>query len=251
MTKIYLLCFIGFAVILNFGCASKKSAGEAPPTILWAWERPEDLRFLDAKKFGVAYLAETLVLRNDEVVFNPRRQTLKVSPNTFLIAVTRIETDKVSRPSLSENQRNSIVSYVKKTLDAPNVRGVQIDFDVLASERDFYRTLLNDLKKELPAGSPLTMTALASWCASDNWLADLPVDEAVPMAFEMGADDKPIRQFLADGRDWNEPLCRSSYGIDLNEPLKADFKPDRRFYIFNQRGWRAADLTRLPEGVNP
>lgn len=222
-----------------------------PQTILWAWERPEDLRFLDAKKFGVAYLAETLALKNDEVVFVPRRQPLKVSPNTFLIAVTRIETDKVSRPPLSDRQRSEIISYVKRTLDAPNVRGVQIDFDALVSERDFYKSLLSDLKKELPADLPLTMTALASWCASDDWLADLPVDEAVPMAFEMGVDDKTIRQFLADGNDWSEPLCRNSYGIALSEPLKADFKRDRRFYVFNQRGWRAADLSRFPEGVNP
>jgi len=28
---------------------------------------------------------------------------------------------------------------------------------------------------------PLSMTALASWCESDRWLAGMPVAEAVPM----------------------------------------------------------------------
>ena len=257
MTKIFVL-FLAAVAGLNFGCASiryvgsdSKASGQMPKTILWAWERPEDLRFLDTEKFGVAFLAETLELKNDEVIFQPRRQPLKVSPNTFLIAVTRIETDKTNRPDLSDKQSKEIVSYVKKTLDLPDVKAIQIDFDVAVSEREFYKSLLEDLKKELPAKTPLTMTALASWCASDNWIKDLPVDEAVPMAFQMGTDDKPIRQFLAEGNDWNEPLCRNGYGIDLNEPLKADFKPNRRFYIFNSRAWKSEDLNRLPEGVKP
>lgn len=29
-----------------------------PRTILWAWERPEDLEFLDPREFAVAFLAQ-------------------------------------------------------------------------------------------------------------------------------------------------------------------------------------------------
>ncbi|MGI8468022.1 MAG: DUF3142 domain-containing protein [Pyrinomonadaceae bacterium] len=252
-----ILFFSGFTAIFYLGCASNRfvnseSNGQMPNVILWAWERPEDLRFLDAKKYGVAFLAQTLFLQNDEVVFQPRRQPLKVSPDTYLIAVTRIETDKTNRPPLSDTQKNEIVSYVKQTLEMPRVKAVQIDFDALASERGFYKSLVRDLKKTLPADTPLTITALASWCASDNWISDLPIDEAVPMAFQMGADDKPVRAFLADGNDWREPLCRKSYGISLNEPLQADFKPNRRFFIFNSNpnGWKAGDLERFPKGVS-
>ncbi|MGI9035148.1 MAG: hypothetical protein ACR2GD_03805 [Pyrinomonadaceae bacterium] len=244
---------------LMFGCAAggilkseSKLNGQMPKTILWAWERAEDLRFLDSQKYGAAFLAETLFLQNDKVIFRPRRQPLEVSPNTYLIAVTRIETDKTNRPSLSEAQKNEIVADVRQTLDAPNVKAVQIDFDALVSEREFYKSLVRDLKKLLPADAPLTITALASWCASDNWIADLPVDEAVPMAFQMGADDKRIRAFLADGNDWREPLCRRSYGVGLNEPLQIDFKPNRRFYLFNSApgGWKAEDLKRFPKGIS-
>jgi len=69
------------------------------------------------------------------------------------------------------------------------------------SERDFYRALLQDLRAQLPDNVPLSMTALASFCIGDRWLEGLPVDEAVPMIFRMGADDKPIKNLLANGKD--------------------------------------------------
>jgi hypothetical protein len=223
-----------------------------PPIILWAWERPENLKFIDTKKFGVAFLAQTLMLRNDEVIFRPRRQPLEISPETFLIAVTRIETEKLNqnqKPALSDSQKKEITDAVNRTLKLPNVKAVQIDFDALVSERSFYQSLLKELRAELPENVSLTMTALASWCVSDSWFSDLPVDEAVPMAFRMGADDSQIRKFLAKGEDWQEKLCRSSYGIALDEPLQTEFQPNRRIYVFNNRSWRPEDLKRLPRGV--
>jgi hypothetical protein len=250
------LFLLGVAMLC--ACALKpanqvKINHEMPRTILWAWERGEDLRFLDAKKFGVAFLAQTLILEADETVFRPRRQPLQVAPETYLIAVTRIETnkEKTRRPELSDKQKTQIVALVKRTLELPGVKAVQIDFDVVASERNFYKSLLADLRQNLPENTPLTITALASWCVGDRWLNEMPVDEAVPMAFRMGADANTIRDFLAKENDWREPLCKGSYGVALDEPLQAKFKPNRRFYIFNSdsAGWKAEDLKRLPEGV--
>ncbi|HLM00180.1 MAG TPA: hypothetical protein VK400_03930, partial [Pyrinomonadaceae bacterium] len=228
-----------------------KINNEMPGTILWAWERGEDLRFLDTRRFGVAFLAQTLVLERDEIVFRPRRQPLELAPNTYAIAVTRIETNKEKnkRPALSDKQKNKIISLIKRTMDLPDVRAVQIDFDVMASERNFYKSLARDLRKNLPENTPLTITALASWCVGDPWFNEMPVDEAVPMAFRMGADDKAIRDFLAKENDWREPLCKGSYGIALDEPLlETKFKPNRRLFIFNSdaKGWKAEDLERLP-----
>lgn len=245
---------IGLIIVLSlfFGCSNKtrntpKINNEMPPKILWAWERPEDLRFLDVKKFGVAFLAQTLFLEQDQVVYNPRRQPLKLAPETYLIAVTRIETsrDNLKRPILSEEQKNKVVNYIKKTLELPNIKAVQIDFDALSSERNFYRNLVNDLKKDLPENFPLSITALTSWCVGDAWFNDFPVDEAVPMAFDMGADDKTIRDFLSREKDWNEPLCQASYGISIDEPLHVNFKPNRRFYYFKSKSWTAEDLERI------
>lgn len=41
-----------------------------PPVILWAWERPEDLEFLDTERFDVAFLAQTLILKGDAVILS-------------------------------------------------------------------------------------------------------------------------------------------------------------------------------------
>lgn len=246
--------FVLFVIFtLFFACRTKNAVNpqlnaELPPKILWAWERAEDLRFLDARQFGVAFLAQTLILTGDDVVFRPRRQSLELPENIYVIAVTRIETLKETskRPALSAEQRRKVVDLLKKTLALPNVKAIQTDFDVVVSEREFYRALVNDLRRELPEKTPLTMTSLASWCVGDHWFNDFPVDEAVPMAFEMGADSDRIRDFLAKGNDWNEPLCRGSYGLSVNDPLvNVDFKPNRRFYYFKSSAWEKTDLEKI------
>ena len=63
--------------------------------------------------------------------------------------MTRIETDKKTdnRSNLSDNQKEKVVNLIKKTLELPSVKAVQIDFDATVSERDFYRSIVNDLKK--------------------------------------------------------------------------------------------------------
>ncbi len=247
-----IITLIFFAVSL-FNCSEKRQvnpalANEMPPKILWAWERPEDLRFLDTAKFGVAFLAQTLYLQKDEVNFKPRRQPLELAENTYLIAVTRIETIKdAHRPALSDDQKKKIVSLIKNTLELPDVRAIQIDFDVVVSERTFYKNLVIDLKKELPENTPLTITSLASWCIGDTWFNEFPIDEAVPMAFDMGADDKPIREFLRKGNDWYEPLCRGSYGVSADQPLNIKFAENRRIYYFNSKAWKKSDLPKLEQ----
>lgn len=240
-----------FASLL-VGCGTKNQvnpelANRMPPKILWAWERPEDLRFLDAKAFGVAFLAQTIFLEGDNVIPKRRQQPLDVSPGTYMIAVTRIETNKESRKraSFSEEQKRRVVSMITSTLDLPDVKGVQIDFDAVVSERSFYRSMMKDLKTQLPPDLPLTMTSLASWCTGDAWFNDLPVDEAVPMAFQMGADEEKIKTFLRNGNDWNEPLCRGSYGISIDDPLNVQLKPDRRIYYFKNGSWQKNDLIEI------
>jgi hypothetical protein len=247
------ILFLIFALfLLSAGCRAKREVNsrlsvEMPSKILWAWERPEDLRFIDSSKFGVAFLAQTLIMQKEDVVFRPRRQPLEVTPGTYLIAVTRIETVKENnkRATLSGEQKTKLISLITKTLELPDVKAVQIDFDATVSERNFYKSLVVDLQKQLPENIPLTMTSLASWCVGDAWFNDFPIDEAVPMAFEMGADDKSIRNFLEKENDWREPLCRGSYGISVDAPLNVKFKSNRRFYYFKAKAWQESDLEKL------
>ena len=246
--SILILCALLLAALCSckpkLRSRNRMDEGSFPRTVLWAWERPEDLRSLDSHLFAVAFLAQTLVLKGDEVVFTPRRQPLKVAPETRLIAVTRIESQKTTgqRSVLSEAQRQRIAALILNTLALNNVSVVQVDFDAVKSEREFYKSLLKDLRQQLPENVALSMTALASFCVGDRWLADLPVDEAVPMIFRMGTDDQPIKRLLADGNDFREPLCRKSYGVSLDEPIRVNFETARRRYVFNPHSWTGADL---------
>ncbi len=249
--KIRVTIFI-LAGLLQICCYPKNQvnpnlSNSMPPKILWAWERPEDLRFLDPKDFGVAFLAQTIFLEKDGITPKPRRQPLNVPPGTYIIAVTRIETNKdgTKRPAFSPEMVQKTATLIKNTLDLPDVKAVQIDFDAVVSERAFYRSMMVELKKQLPPATPLTMTSLASWCTGDAWFNDFPVDEAVPMAFQMGADEEKIKTYLRNGNDWREPLCRGSYGISIDDPLKVDLKPNRRIYYFKNSGWMKADLTQI------
>ena len=212
--------------------------------LVWAWERPENLEGIDTTKVGVAFLAQTLTLSGDDVRVEPRRQPLNVRPGTKLVAVTRIEARKKAggQIALSEKQREKIVTLVSRTLELPDIIAVQIDYDVVVSEREFYRKLLNELRSKLPDDVPLSITSLASFCLGDRWLDGLPIDEAIPMIFRMGSDDREIKQHFESGGDVREPLCRASYGISLDEPFKMQFDSGRRIYVFNDRPWNDADL---------
>jgi len=64
-----------------------------PRLMLWAWERPTDLSFINPKETGVAFLARSINLRGAEVSVRPRLQTLDLPAGTPVIAVARVETD--------------------------------------------------------------------------------------------------------------------------------------------------------------
>jgi uncharacterized lipoprotein len=239
--------------VLLAGCKSNPSVrnrldeSHFPPIVLWAWERPEDLRNLDSKRFAVAFLAQTLLLKGDDVILNPRQQPLQVSPDAKLMAVTRIESAKTTgeRAALSDAQKQKLVSLVIRTRQLANVSAIQIDFDAASSEREFYRGFLQELRAQLPDAVPLSITALASFCIGDRWLSDLPVDEAVPMIFRMGADDRNIKIMLSGGDDFREPLCQRSYGVAIDEPLEMKRDAQRRVYVFNNHSWTQNDIAKL------
>jgi hypothetical protein len=199
-----------------------------PRVFVWAWERPEDLTWLDARAVGVAYLARTVCPRKDGVSVRPRMQPLRVPPNTVLMAVVRVESNgRASGANVARTSR-----AIADAAGQPGVRALQVDFDAVVSERAFYRALLQDVRRRLPPQMPLSITALASWCEDDGWIAGLPVAEAVPMLFRMGPDH------YSAGSDLRGELCRSSVGISIDE-LPSRIPSGRRVYVFNPRAWSA------------
>jgi len=209
--------------------------GPLPRLMLWAWERPVDVRGLD-EGIGVAFLSQTITIGSSTHIVSPRRQPLRVDAGTPLVAVTRIEApgDVPKDRAVIEQIARAIARTVE-----PTVIGIQIDFDARVSQRGMYRLLLHEVRRGLKPGTPLSMTALASWCRDDGWLHDLPVDEAVPMLFRMGPSESAPRRSVSDRRQ--SRACRAAVGISLDEPL--DLRPGRRrVYVFNPRPWTAAAI---------
>jgi len=207
-----------------------------PAVVLWAWDRPEDLRFLDPRRVAVASLAGTLRLRADGLEVRAREHPLVVPTGTALVPVVRIETDPMVTTALLAERRIEAAEAILALAGGATTRHVQLDFDATLRERAFYRALLADLRARLPRDATLSITALASWCFGDRWLDDLPVDFAVPMLFRMGPDAEAIRQALAAGRDFRSPLCRHGAGVALDEPIPR-LPPGRSLYVFAPRPW--------------
>jgi hypothetical protein len=64
----FILLVVIAAVLVVSGCRqttarNRIDESNLPRIILWAWEHPEDLEFLDPNHFGVAFLAQTLTLK--------------------------------------------------------------------------------------------------------------------------------------------------------------------------------------------
>jgi len=226
-------------LLATFSAPKPTTVESLPPVILWAWERPENLTFLDPQKTGVAFLAKTITLRDGKTVVKPRLQPLQLARDTKLIAVVRIETEHATLSAAQLEQTAHEVCLLS------GVSVVQIDFDATASERDFYRQLLQRVRSELPPSVGLSMTALASWCAGDTWIADLPVDEAVPMLFRMGVERPQFQRRLETGQTFEASICRSSAGVSTDEAVTIPTVD--RLYVFNPQPWPKESFTRAME----
>ena len=215
--------------MLLTGCRRDPLPG-FPPLILWAWESPQNLSFIDPHEAGVAFLAKTLFLGDHQAIVRPRVQPLRIPHGTTLIAVVRLEsTGHGDLPSASE-----IAPAIAEVAHAPGIRSLQIDYDARVSERSFYQQVISEVKRRVPERFPLSITALASWCNGDGWIATLPVSDAVPMLFRMGPEH------YRAGSTFRVPLCQTSVGVSMDEPLPR-LPRGRRIYVFHPGPWTQVD----------
>lgn len=199
-----------------------------PRLMLWAWESPQDLRFVRPGSAGIAFLARTVWLAPHNVSSRPRLQPLRFQPGTDLMAVVRLESTGQGLPP-----RVQAIREVLPAAQVPEIRALQIDFDARASERQWYAAFLRDLRGALPSKLPLTITALESWCDRDAWLNGLPIDDATPMLFRMGAGERVPE-------DFSSGICRQSIGVSPDE-LPARVPRGRRVYFFHSGPWTEQD----------
>lgn len=274
-----------------------------PRTMLWAWERPEDLRFLNSPATGVAFLARTIELRqqtattsaesrrvsarefwfpdpaaNLGVNLRPRLQPLRVAREGPLMAVVRLETsndlwhrplqpqsasarDSLETEFYSDEQRQTVAAMIAAAARLPQVKALQIDFDASQSEQPFYGALLQDVRRLMPQGMPLSITALTSWCTGESWLDQLPagtIDEAVPMLFRMGPDGLEVASYVKSGREFRTVVCRGSLGVSTDEDFSRAIlsgvigqraSAAKRIYVFSAKSWTKKDVSAVAAEV--
>jgi hypothetical protein len=230
-------CLVGALSLSPAGAATDEGANRLariPHAVLWAWERPEDLREL-GDAVGVAFLAQTITLGVGTFEVTPRRQPLRVSPGARLVAVTRIESgSSAASSSIDDGVIGSIADVVARTTALPQVVAVQVDYDAVRSERSLYARLLRRVRTRLDRSTALTITALASWCIGDRWLEQLPVDEAVAMLFRLGPLNEPYVH-IAQSRASVADRC-NAVGMSLDEPIPLR-RDGRRVYVFSPQPW--------------
>ncbi len=232
--------------------AISRPAG-APAVMLWAWEEPEDLRLLDARRAGVAFLAERVFLGEDATVV-PRRQSIRVPDGIWAEAVVRMEVGPGFKDT--EKMRAETAQAVLRAASLEKIRGLQIDFDATASQQTFYADVLRRVRAGMPRGMRLNMTALVSWCSATaadgvkaDWLRALPVDGAVAMYFRLGA--------LRGQWQLHEPLCAGAVGVSTDEAALAlqrvgpELQAGGHVYLFAPRPWTQQQIAVVNGGGFP
>lgn len=224
--KIRLSGWLAAAILVCSGCQARPEPLPGfPRLVLWAWERNENLQFIDPRSTGVAFLARTVQWREGQVTSRPRLQPLQLPVGTAVMAVVRLESAGTALPEAAAVSRE-----ILKSAALQNIRGLQIDFDARLSEREWYGQLIRTVRAGMKPEMRLTITALASWCDRDGWFGDIPIDDAVPMLFRMGTGEPTgVREFRVS-------RCRSSFGVSTDE-LPDGLPSGRRLYVFDPRPW--------------
>jgi hypothetical protein len=234
--------------------ASAALAGgkQAPPRLmLWSWYQDDDFRKLLDRDTGVAYRGLSLQFEGqNDVTAEPRMVPVRIAPETYQMLVVRFDYRADARPSVafSPKQRQVAVKMIAEMMALAKPRALQIDFDALQSARPFYRQLLTDIRAAIGPDVFLSLTALVSWCDSpQSWMAGLPVDEIVPMAFNIGQARGAVLTVLRSGGQFAFGGCRESLGVEwFREPTSIEMpvprKEQRAYVFFGFDKWSASDV---------
>ena len=147
----------------------RRSTG-CPRLMLWAWERPVDLRGLDRRHRGRVPRADDHRSAPRRHVVSPRRQPLQVDRRTRRSSRSR-GSRRRSRRRSDPRRSTEIARGDRAHGRAAACRGVQIDFDARAvAARRCTGSCCTRCGARCTPDTPLSMTALASWCLDDDWL---------------------------------------------------------------------------------
>ena len=216
---------------------------DTPEYYLWAWRRPEDLSFIDPDRERIAVWTATIFIEDGETKVERRTTPVSYPVGTELVAVIRLEV----AGTYGARMAKSTARLVRESGAGFGPVEYQVDFDAVYSQRAFYAMLLEELN-ELIGEAALSITALASWCMSDNWIGSLPIEAAVPMLYRMGPDRESVAARLRDERGFVEPMCAGNVGYSGDEEL-LPVDGIERVFLFHPMPWTLERFRTLVERV--
>lgn len=229
------LALLIFALLCPFAAKAQQVA--------WLWD---EARLPAWSTREAAVLQRHILLSGDDILTRPRKRWPALPPSALVTPVLHVEVSTVNPPRQIENSRAIIVQALLDAAAASTSGWVQLDMEAKPSQRAFYRSLVQQLRNELPARIKLSVTALAWWCRAPAWLDGLAADEVVPMFFRMGADSTAMRNLLEQSPAALHASCRAgSAGFSPQEPFAHTVVARyTRTYWFDRRAWKrdGADL---------
>lgn len=221
-----------------------------PRAWIWAWERPEDLRFLAGRAdVGVAVLARTVTLGDDGVDVHRRAQPVFLADGTRRATVVRVELRRGA--TRFEAHAQALTASILEAADEVPGEILQIDFDAPPRAWPLYREVLAGVRRGIREGVVVSVTAIAAWC-----MREVPVTApgdgvlVVPMVFAMGADAPKVHLTVAARGDFADPRCRGALGVMVGE-RRPRVPADRPLWIFSRRALGPADLPAPPSLEEP
>jgi hypothetical protein len=122
-----------------------------PRLTVWAWERREDLRGLDASTAAVAYLDRTVMLDGAGLRIVPRRQGMLLPDSTALVRIAVVRIEVANGTPLNAAQADAVALAVSEAAaDGDAVAALQIDFDARQSQREWYAGVLRRVPERRP-----------------------------------------------------------------------------------------------------
>lgn len=228
------------------GNSSYKALG-IPKIMYWAWEAPQDLSAIDSEHTGIAELSASIYIKGDRPIYYLRRQPLRAPKNIYRMAVIHIEARSRWKPVLNGQMAKTIAAEINTIYKKQAYDSLQIDFEVLNHQRDFYHDLLIEIRQLMGNELFISITGLASWCTSDGWVgrARLPVDLMVPMYFSISKELHQRQAFISrfpSSITRLAPECRFAIGLATFEKWHIPLRANIPVFVFTKGSWNEETL---------
>lgn len=221
------------AALIGFASPGVRAAEALPQVLWWYWDRPAAQLPPPAPGIGAAVVVAHVLLSGEAAIRQRRRSALPLPDTVAILPVIHVEIDPGRPFAGTPAQLAALRDAVTEAATHGATDWVQLDFEARQSQRDFWRASVDAIKAALPRHTRLSVTALASWCHGDRWLADAPVDEVVPMYFRLGRARQHYVARSAAGV--SEPLCAHAHGVADDEPDWPVSLPGRRYVFLGHR----------------